>query len=511
MASIIARGSRARRTPIRKRPSEASMFSVVTHNSNSSNGSNTTVTPESVAKAKHRSSKPVAPRKTADARPSNKKSSRSAPTMPSVEERPNVFEFMVEDEEGGVGRGDAVELDGTHATQPLRVRTASVSSSSSAEQKYCVRPKATQDDQYHRWNERSFPSGSSFTDSGISVRSSSPERDFPIMRHKLLNNRPLDGKSREVEDDQLYNTIDRYAASPRVLGPFDGGPETSPEAFYSMSSRPSFQDHEFDSSIGHLPPQRSNMSADETHDEDPATSEDYANFACGRLASHISVNRTTALKPIYRKFESLNNRALLSLQGEVASLEIQLKHVDEALANTSKVGASGETSANVHTENVRSLQWQRTELMRSILRSLEHYNRALSSYSGLSKHLDIVSEQDINAYQEWISENASLAATQDTFLIHREDLVTIASSYNREGPGSERSAVATGFAVLMTIIAFRITPQFLSRLVVGTVIGLAMSCSGMPSISMDLNCLREYGKRALVYASVLVVLALAVR
>ncbi|MCJ1393414.1 hypothetical protein MMC18_006288 [Xylographa bjoerkii] len=498
MSSIINRGSRSRRTPIRKRPSEASMFSVVTHNSNGSNGSNSTVTPESVAKAKQRSLKPVTSRKKVVTRPSSKKSSRSAPTMPSVEERPNVFEFMVEDEEGEVGRGDVVELDGAEDTQPLRIRTVSVSSNSSAERTYYTRPSSTQDDEHHHWNERNFPSGSSFTDSGISVRSSSPERDSPIMRHKLLKNHPLNGKSKWVEDDRSNNTTNHYATSPRVLGPFDGGPETSPEAFYSLSSRPSFQDHDFDTSVGHLPSHRSNSIVDETQDQYPATREDCTCFGCNLLASHISVSRTAALKPIYRRFENLNNRALSYLQNELASLELQLETMDKAFADTSKGREFLGTSAELDSEILGRLQWQRTELMRQILTKLERYNRALSSYSGLSKHLNAVSEKDIYTYQERISGDSSIAAVENAFLNHREDLVTIANKNNFEVPGSERSAVAAAFAVLMTIIAFRITPQFFSRLVVGTVIGLAMSCSGMSSTSMNIDCLREYGKRALV-------------
>ena len=349
------------------------MFSVLTHNSNGSNGSNTTVTPESVAKAKQQSLKPAASRKTAATRPSKKKGVRAAPTMPSVEERPNVFEFMVEDEEEG---GNAVELDGIQATQSLRIRTASVSSNSSAERTCYTRPKSIQDDQHHCWSERSFPSGSSFTDSGISVRSSSPERDSSIMRHKLLNLPPDNGKRKKVEDSRSNNYIDGYATSPRVLGAFDGSPGTSPEAFYSISSRPSFQGQEFDISIGHLPSHRSNGVADELQDEDPTTSEDSIGFGRdrNRLASHISLNRAAALKPIYRKFESLNNRALLHLQGEISELEIQLENVDRACVDTSKATESGLESPDVGSDILRRLRWQRSELMCQILTNLERYS-----------------------------------------------------------------------------------------------------------------------------------------
>ena len=109
-----------------------------------------------------------------------------------------------------------------------------------------------------------------------------------------------------------------------------------------------------------------------------------------------------------------------------------------------------------------------------------------------------MSQRDIDSYQEWISKDSSLAATQHTFLGPHEDLVTITGRTGFDAPGSERFAIATGFGILMTIIAFKITPLFLPRLVVGTVIGIAMCCSGMSLSRMDIHCLREYGRRVLV-------------
>ena len=359
------------------------MFSVVTHNSNGSNGSNTTVTPESVAKAKHQPSRPVASRRTATTRPSKKKASQSAPSMPSVEERPNVFEFMVEDEEEGVRRSHAVELDGAHveSTQFLRTRTASVSSSSSAERTYYTRPKFTYDDQHYHWHSQGFPSGSSFTDSGISVRSSSPERDSSILRHEPLNPPPDRGKCNEVEHNLSDDATDRYLTGSRVLGLFDGGPETSPEAFYSLASRPSFQDHELNTAIHDLPSHRSNCVTNNMQDEDSATSQDSVGFVGNRLASHVSSNHAAALRPIYRKFKSLNDRALLHLQGEISGLETQLENVDKAFAETSKSSDRGARAAEVDSDTLRRLRWHRAELMRQILTNLERYSEwALRAY-----------------------------------------------------------------------------------------------------------------------------------
>ncbi|MCJ1477072.1 hypothetical protein MMC13_005743 [Lambiella insularis] len=509
MASQVSRASRSRRTPIRKKPSAASLFSNLTHASNGSNDSNATVTPESVAKSKQRASKSGTSRMTTSTRASNRKhSSRSTPTMPPVEERPNVFEFMVEDEDG---HGEAVELEGIHVPQELHLDTASVGSSSSAEQSYYTRATRIQKGQRQGWDEHSLPSGSSFNDSGISVRSSSPERDSPILRQKLPNSRVSKGKSKQINEDAPVDSTTHYVTSPRVLRPFDGGPDTSPEAFYSTASRPSLQHHGYTSSECSLPSRRNTDHDVEVHDQEASGMPDDIKPGDKVTTSKMSLDKgaSAPVKPVYRKFESLNNRALLCLQDDISDLETRLHHIDQAIAAAGNDGKRKEMSANGEIDESRHLRWQRRELIGQILTNLDQYNRALSSYSDVTKQVNDAAPTDIEAYKAWMSEHSSTNDTQNILDYHK-DLITIDSRHRRQSTNSERPAIATGFAILMTIIAFKITPQFLSRLVVGMIIGVAMSCSGLPSTNADLNHLQESGKRIAIYAAVMIILALAV-
>ena len=75
---------------------------------------------------------------------------------------------------------------------------------------------------------------------------------------------------------------------------------------------------------------------------------------------------------------------------------------------------------------------------------------------------------------------------------------------------SDRAALVTGFGVVMTIMAFKLVPEVLPRLIIGIVVGAAMVLCRSEPCSMDSNCLKEYGRRAAVYGGVMIVLAFAV-
>ena len=115
----------------------------------------------------------------------------------------------------------------------------------------------------------------------------------------------------------------------------------------------------------------------ETQDEDPATSWDRAKVCHDTPTTQISLNRTMLLKPIYRKFESLNNRALLHLQGEIRSLEVQLQNVDQEIVGIDTPGELGAISSDPDSDMSGRLRWQRMELMRQILTNLEQYSRSV--------------------------------------------------------------------------------------------------------------------------------------
>ena len=381
MASHISRNSRTKRAPIKKKASEASIFSNLTQISKSSSGSNSTVTPESMARDKLRQSKQAAPRKVSATRHSNRRNStRQSPTMPPVEERPSVFAYMVDDEDVGNQDTTTAELEGTNTTQGSLLETASQASSSSEDLPHLAKALGPQEDRYQQWDYGSLPSGGFFSDSGISVRSSSPERESPIVRNKTQNNRTAHSESKEARADVPRTKSSNRVLSPRILEPFDGTPDISPEAFYSLPPRSHFQHSEYDPSEDHLPFHRSLDHRGEAPETEPHATTDPAKREYDLLASNISSDGLAPLRPIYRKFESLNNRALLHLQDEISKLEIRLEQVDIAIADGGNVADSKEVSKLMDDHDPPTpLQWQRVELITQILAKLDQYSKFIAS------------------------------------------------------------------------------------------------------------------------------------
>lgn len=122
-------------------------------------------------------------------------------------------------------------------------------------------------------------------------------------------------------------------------------------------------------------------------------------------------------------------------------------------------------------------------------------DRMLASYSTLTQTLSLSSSSDVKAYKRWISKHNSIAKPEDSFLEHRNDLVTISQIRNHTAPTSLKySPVTVALTILTTIIVFKFVPQFFARLVMSAVIGLALMCMVSPSSLMDLQALREKRK-----------------
>lgn len=492
------------------------MMSSATKASNGSSGSNSTVTQESISRPKLKS-KQDASKKAAVSRPSHRKiSSQTSNVMPSVAEKPDVFQFLEKDENE---EPDAAELEGVDVAYQAHLESISASSSSSSssssshERNYPVnyqRPVSYQsypDSYRHSWNRGPLPPGSFHSDSGISVRSDSPERDSHLLP-------PIKGKGWAGGPYTQSDAI--HATSPTVLEPFDQSPDMSPEAFYSLSSRPTFQDTEYDPNYAHLPSHRNLDLPDEMDGpEELEASEPGNKSRIDLLANKASANGNSALRPLYRKFETLNNRVLLHLQDEISKLETQLHQLDNALSGLGESSKDDARSTKDGPSMSIGLEWQRKELVSRIGAMLDQYSRSyspdawattndhtdrtLSSYSSICRHLDPVAAAEITAYKDWMDGHPPSSETESAFMRHEQDLITVPEKRKASLLESERSAITTGSAMLMTIIAFRTIPELSSRLLVATIISLAMSYSGSASLTMDAQCFHEYGKKVVMY------------
>ena len=87
----------------------------------------------------------------------------------------------------------------------------------------------------------------------------------------------------------------------------------------------------------------------------------------------------------------------------------------------------------------------------------------------MAKSLDRVSPTDIETFKEWIATNSTIAKAETAFLNQEADLGIITSQPQNDAhaPASEASLMAPGFTLLSTILAFKLIPFFLARLVVG--------------------------------------------
>lgn len=100
---------------------------------------------------------------------------------------------------------------------------------------------------------------------------------------------------------------------------------------------------------------------------------------------------TTVLKPIYRRFESLNHRLLLHLQDELAELEEQLHRLDTADTQTRRSVGGGSGSGPAATGGIMpasrraeflgggELQWHRTDILGKIGYKLGQYSKYIVS------------------------------------------------------------------------------------------------------------------------------------
>ena len=121
-------------------------------------------------------------------------------------------------------------------------------------------------------------------------------------------------------------------------------------------------------------------------------------------------------------------------------------------------------------------------------------DRAFSTYNNLSKSIDSASPDDTEAYKDWIAKHTPIIDSEAAFLDQSTDLATIITRKGARLEPLEPSVMASGFAVLLTIIAFKLVPQFCSRLVVGSIVGMAMVYSGSSPAVLEARSLPEFIK-----------------
>ena len=312
----------------------------------------------------------------------------------------DVFAYMMEEGEEEEEEEEQYEngaMEEKAAEQHAEAAQAGLSSSSSSAELAEVSPKsprysdlevrAIQDGVQRIWARASLHS-----DSGISVRSSSPDQDSPIMQHKLptVFDESLTEAITEVDGHHEYSGTYGLEISPDPVDPcstFDHkhwpSMETNnnfgPEAYYAPPpSRLSQAVHIDSSQMPDLCP----MPVDQLMKQVSRPQRPQArtsNSGYESLASNIDSRDDALLKPIYRKFEMLNNRMLLYLQDEIAEMEDQLRELDDAIANEQEISGLGPASRRAEAKLPSQLHWHRIDLLHRSFAKVEQYSKLLSS------------------------------------------------------------------------------------------------------------------------------------
>ncbi|KAL8670331.1 MAG: hypothetical protein Q9224_007681, partial [Gallowayella concinna] len=213
------------------------------------------------------------------------------------------------------------------------------------------------------------------------------------------------------------------------------------------------------------------------------------------LASTISSHHNSIIKPVYRKFETLNNRILLYLQDEIAELEADMARLDAAITQEEQYlgKVKHPESRRAEATMPSQLQWRRNELMGRCAGKISVYNQTLSSYSSITQNFSSSSHSEVKSYQKWLIKHNPITEPETSFLQHRNDLITVSSPIRQDSAPMilEYSPVTVALTILTTIIVFKFVPQFFARLIMSAVIGLALMCLISPASLVDLRLLRE--------------------
>lgn len=442
---------------------------------------------------------------------------KSVPLSPR-KDAVDVFAFMEEDEQGI----DIPQRE--HAVEDVPDLSSSPESSSSTSSRPRLQSPYS-DLEVHAgknrlgylWPDNSHKGEDSMhSDSGISMLSSCPTEESPVLGYKsrfatFENSTPTASHYRAA--DSFGSTSALEVSSPQInqAPSIDVRYVEEPEMYYASSPavpmrtpitadfhaphglQPTLAPSPYGSSHGSMHMQRSPMP-------------DMKKSGYDLLASSIGFQNDALLTPIYRKFETLNNRILLYLQDEISEMEESLKGLDSAIAREEGHRMASRRSDPMYPSQ---LKWHRQELMCRIFSKVEQYSKpvpiyygprtngmvdlALSSYSKLATSLQPASHSNIDAYRAWIAEHAPLVEQETDFLHNESDLLTI-SRNNTQAPKNPDTTPMVMVAVVLvsTIVVFKVVPQLLARLVISAVVGVGGLCTLAPKIMEDVTMVKEW-------------------
>ena len=300
----------------------------------------------------------------------------------------DVFAFMEHEEDEN--KGDATEEKEHEDNRSEEGELSSGESSNSSSARMLAQPQRSprySDLEVQNGVQRAWGRGSLHSDSGISVRSSSPDQGSPILQHKLPTVFDEPGTEQDMQDPYQMERYgfqltpdpmaDRNSAFSHKHWPsLETDHSQCPEPCYAPSPPMLAQTaHDTGVELSEMSPRLPHhLIRGNSRQERPRPKASTSGYEF--LASNIHSGHTALLKPIYRKFEMLNNRMLLHLQDEVSEMEEQLKDLDDAIAHEEQHGVRRPASRRAEAKQPSQLQWHRLDLVGRSFAKVEQYSKS---------------------------------------------------------------------------------------------------------------------------------------
>lgn len=332
-------------------------------------------TPKTSPPLKHGGTKPAPARAVPVPPRSIPQSPRKAPV--------NVFAFMEEDEQGiDTPRKEHI------AEEVPDLSSSPESSSSTSSRPHLQSPYSdlevhgNENRVGYLWCESPHKRGYSMhSDSGVSMLSSSPADESPVLGykarfptfkesgptapHQIVLDNSISTSAPEVSAPQMNHptsTDMQYVEEPETYYvPSPAVPTQAPNFYPPQALQPTLSPSPYASSSGSIRAQRLPVPEVKKSGYD-------------LLASSISSRDDALLAPIYRKFETLNNRILLYLQDEISEMEESLKELDSAITQEEGHRTASRRSDPMYPSQ---LKWQRQDLMCRIFSKVEQYSKSV--------------------------------------------------------------------------------------------------------------------------------------
>ena len=444
-------------------PSLTSLFSSFTQSSNGSSGSGSTVTQDSVTK-RPRAQKKTSRRSHGHSRHLTRDGADQ--DIHAGTDRPNVFAFMEEEEEGE---------DGTQAPRSRKADGPKTMERRTRHGRQGIPPVAPESpvstsspfilEEIERFPPRASSIASLHSDSGISIRGPSPERS-PIQGHKKSSSRSSTHKNHALTRTKSVSSTSSTSSRLSRMEQLE-----TPESFYAKPQ------------VSQSPLARSqtkNQQAQTKPRGRPPASPQKHGYDF--LTSCISATDEEKIRPIYRRFETLNNRILMVMQDEIVTIEKDLAIVDRQIADL-EGSTPPPASRRSELQTPTPMQWHRMQLVGMLIPKLSQYNRTLASYQSVV-NMPTTSVDQIKQYKDLLEQYEPLVSSETAFLDETIDLVTV-STFSAIEHGQQKTRYELGATLFFLILAFKLIPSFIGRIILGGSVVGTLAWSGRLPMDED--------------------------